>query len=185
MKIYTKTGDRGETGLFGGGRVSKDHPRIEAYGTVDELNSFVGLVADFDSRLKAVQNHLFDIGALLATPEGQLERLKKKSGSVGACEIDFLERWIDEVQEGLEPLKNFVLPGGSTTAARFHLCRVVCRRAERRVVSIKGAQAVDPNLLIYLNRLSDLFFVLARLANKKEGVAETAWTKNDSKEVLR
>ncbi|MDO8461437.1 MAG: cob(I)yrinic acid a,c-diamide adenosyltransferase [Deltaproteobacteria bacterium] len=177
MKIYTKTGDKGETGLFGGRRVSKSDPQIEAYGTVDELNSFVGLVGDFDPRVQVIQNHLFDIGSSLATPADQKAKAEKKAAPVGEKEISFLEKWIDEVDSQLEPLKNFVLPGGTVTAVRFHLARSVCRRAERRVIALDQRETVLPEVIIYLNRLSDLLFVLARQANKKEGVADTPWKK--------
>ncbi|MBI1908780.1 MAG: cob(I)yrinic acid a,c-diamide adenosyltransferase [Deltaproteobacteria bacterium] len=186
-KIYTKTGDQGETGLFGGRRVSKDHPRIEAYGTVDELNSFIGLVRDFDPRLETVQNHLFDLGASLAapadqktkgaSPKGDSPKAEKKAAPVGGTEICFLEGWIDEVEGKLSPLKNFILPGGTVTAVRFHLARSVCRRAERRVISLKEKEGVLPEIIVYLNRLSDLLFVLAREANRREEVADIPWTK--------
>jgi cob(I)alamin adenosyltransferase len=181
VKIYTKTGDQGETGLFGGPRVRKDSPRIRAYGGVDELNAVVGLarsanrdggVADL---LQAVQNDLFDIGAVLATPDP--DKLRGKGTFAGAREIERLEREIDRMESDLPALKTFVLPGGSELAARLHLARTVCRRAEREVVALMAAEPVGPEVLVYLNRLSDFLFVLARWANLKAGVADVPWSK--------
>jgi cob(I)alamin adenosyltransferase len=181
VKIYTKTGDRGETGLFGGPRVKKDHPRIRAYGGVDELNAFVGFARaagpgrDVDSLLEAVQNDLFDLGAVLAAPDP--ESLKGKGRFAGAKEIERLEREIDRMERDLEPLKTFVLPGGSELAARLHLARTVCRRAERETVALAASEPVGAESLVYLNRLSDFLFVLARWVNLKAGVSDAAWTK--------
>jgi len=185
MKIYTKTGDEGETGLFGGGRVRKDHPRISAYGTVDELNSVIGWVRSFASTavipeissfLAKIQNDLFDIGAVLATPDR--EKLQDKAKAfVTEKDVAAIESAIDAMETGLEPLKAFVLPGGSELAARCHLARTVCRRAEREIVTLGGLESVDPEIVIYVNRLSDYFFVLARWANKKEGIPDAEWMK--------
>lgn len=178
MKIYTKTGDRGETGLFGGERVRKDSPRIEAYGDVDELNAIVGLARSacpekqIDVLLHDIQNDLFDVGAVLATPDAK--KLEGKGRFVGGKEIGRLEAEIDRMENDLEPLKTFVLPGGAEFAARLHLARTVCRRAERRTVAIGQ---VPPDVLVYLNRLSDFLFVLARWANLREGRPDVAWKK--------
>jgi len=169
LKIYTKTGDKGETALVGGERVRKNHPRLEAVGTVDELNSFLGLVQKFNSQIETIQHHLFEVGAALAN--------KKNREGVEEEEIQFLENWIDSAEKELSPLREFVLPGGSTTAARFHLARAVCRRAERQVISLAEKEKLDSKIVIYLNRLSDLLFVLARLANKKEEVQDLVWKK--------
>ncbi len=182
MKIYTKTGDKGETGLFGGPRVRKDDPRIESYGDVDELNAVLGLVRSFkppheaDQELKKIQNDLFDIGAVLATPDRK--RLQGKAGSfVGAEDVSFLEKSIDRMEADLPPLQTFVLPGGAGAAAALHLARTVCRRAERRIVSLSAREEVGAEILIYMNRLSDYLFVLARWINQKTGVADTPWEK--------
>jgi cob(I)alamin adenosyltransferase len=185
LKIYTKTGDRGETGLFGGARVPKDDARVEAYGDVDELNSVLGVaVAQLEDEelragLRVVQADLFTLGARLATPAPEdggrdnpwIPRLDE--GRVAE-----LERWIDRAEEELEPLQNFVLPGGSAGAAALHLARTVCRRAERRVVSLARAATIDEGVVIYLNRLSDLLFTLARLANHRAGVTDVPWVPN-------
>jgi len=170
-KIYTRGGDRGETSLGDGSRVSKLDPLVRAYGAVDELNSVVGWaqVEARDTRLERVQNDLFDVGADLSVPyeEGD-ERLR-----VTDAQIEALERDCDEVNEGLEPLKSFVLPGGSETAARLHLARAVCRRAERVALGVADERPVNPAALVYLNRLSDLLFILARAANA--GGEEPLW----------
>ncbi|MFM8433735.1 MAG: cob(I)yrinic acid a,c-diamide adenosyltransferase, partial [Planctomycetia bacterium] len=166
MKIYTKTGDAGETGLFGGPRVRKDHARIEAFGTVDELNSHLGLVrtlpaaAPFDALLRKIQGELFDLGAELATPGDAAER-------IGTEHVAALEAAIDHHEAQLEPLKNFVLPTGTPVAAAIHVARTVCRRAERCVVALAGQldTVIPSNAIEYLNRLGDLLFVLARFAN--------------------
>lgn len=174
-KIYTKTGDRGETSLLSGGRVSKDHPRVEAYGTLDELNSILGLLLceplpDQAAReLMTVQRTLFDIGSILADPDGKLTR------DEATWRTEPLERWIDAMDADLAPLDEFVLPGGSRGAALAHVARVVCRRAERRVLAI-GDAYVATGLLAYLNRLSDGLFVLARWLNAQLGVEEVRWT---------
>jgi cob(I)alamin adenosyltransferase len=177
LKIYTKTGDDGTTGLFGGPRVAKDDPRIEAYGTVDELNAVVGMVratkveADLDRLLERIQNELFDVGAELASPD------PSRSGTrvIGPAHIGALETAIDQHDAGLEPLKQFILPGGTQAAALLHLGRTVCRRAERTVVSLAAKQHVAHELIVYLNRLSDLLFVLARWTNHAAGQTDVLW----------
>lgn len=176
MKIYTKTGDTGETGLFGGARVSKAADRVETYGEVDELNAVLGRVRlhafgdENDVRLAAIQSQLFDLGAELASPG-------KSSGIelVGPAEIEAMERAIDQAETELAPLRTFVLPGGCALAADLHVARTVCRRAERRLVALMASEPVRVELVQYLNRLSDLLFVLARLANSRAGVADVPW----------
>lgn len=184
MKIYTRRGDGGETDLFGGERVGKDALRVEVYGEVDELNSFVGLAAahsshaDLEGLLQSIQSTLFDVGSHLATPDaGHREKASVPSASVE--DIDELEACIDRYESELEPLKSFVLPGGSQAAAAFHVARTVCRRAERRAVALNAAEPLDPTLLKYLNRLSDLLFTLARLENARAGVPDVAWVGRD------
>jgi cob(I)alamin adenosyltransferase len=180
MKIYTKTGDDGETGLYAGPRVRKDDSRIEAYGTVDELNAALGLVrasdlpADTDALLAAVQADLFTVGAQLAAPDGCGARLPK----LGPDEITALEAAIDEHEARLTPLRHFILPGGSASSAALHLARAICRRAERRVVSLQstGCATDADRVLVYLNRLGDLLFVLARGVNAVAGVADVPWS---------
>ena len=173
MKIYTRTGDAGETSLFGGARVSKDDQRIEAYGTVDELSSFIGIAraswpnGALDGELARVQNDLFDIGALLAAPGSDRFR------GADPARIEQLERAIDAMERELTPLTNFILPGGSIAAAQLHAARTVCRRAERRVISLHDDSATGA--IVYLNRLSDYLFVAARLANAKHGVSDVTW----------
>lgn len=184
MKIYTKTGDAGDTGLFGGPRVSKDAPRIEAYGTVDELNSAVGLAracglgAAEDALLGTIQNDLFDLGAQLATPDPAAHG----TALVGARHIADLEAAIDHYEARLAPLKTFICPGGTLPAAHLHLARTVCRRAERRLVTLSGQanEQVSSDAIVYLNRLSDLLFVLARAVNQMAGVGDTQWLKRSS-----
>ncbi|MEO8167363.1 MAG: cob(I)yrinic acid a,c-diamide adenosyltransferase [bacterium] len=178
MKIYTKTGDKGDTSLFGGQRVPKDALRIEAYGTVDELNSVLGIVraekekAEIDSILDRIQNDLFMLGADLATPRSQTNKSIKR---IEAKDSRHLEKTIDRLEEHLKPLKTFILPGGSATAARLHFARTVCRRAERSVVRLSRHEDIGEGITIYLNRLSDLLFVLARYANQAAGVSDTKW----------
>lgn len=181
MKIYTKTGDHGETGLFGGPRVAKDAPRIEAYGTMDELNAVLGavrafgLAAEFDAPLARVQHQLFNLGAGLASPDAT------KSNLPGVSDEDVLalEREIDAWETTLPPLRQFILPGGALAAAQLHVARTVCRRAERRVVTLaaQAGEQVDPRAIIYLNRLSDWLFVLAREVNQRAGIPDTPWQK--------
>jgi cob(I)alamin adenosyltransferase len=179
-RIYTKTGDSGETGLFGGGRVSKAHVRVEAYGAVDELNSVIGwilsLVSDpsITTGLQSIQSDLFTLGAQLATPEETRGR-RPNVPVLPVSRIHDLEHWIDELDRGLPPLRNFILPGGSPAGAALHIGRTVCRRAERRVVALADSESVDPDAIIYLNRLSDLLFVMARDVNERAGVPEQTW----------
>jgi cob(I)alamin adenosyltransferase len=185
MKIYTKTGDRGETGLFGGPRVRKDHIRVEAYGEVDELNSVLGVtgtrleaenLADLAHELRAIQADLFAIGANLATPAAeQGGRASDHVPPFDASRIAQLEEQIDRADAELEPLRTFILPGGTEAAALLHVSRTVCRRAERRVVTLSRQAHIDAGIPIYLNRLSDLLFMLARLVNHRGGRAEQAW----------
>jgi cob(I)alamin adenosyltransferase len=185
MKIYTRTGDRGETGLFGGGRVSKDHTRVEAYGEVDELNSVLGVViasledareAEIAGRLRQIQADLFTLGANLATPRAEEGgRASAHVPGLPAERIAEMESWIDAAEEELEPLQSFILPGGSQAAALLHLARTVCRRAERRVVTLAHQAQVEEEVIVYLNRLSDLLFTLARLANRRGGRQDIPW----------
>jgi cob(I)alamin adenosyltransferase len=174
-RIYTRAGDAGETSLGDGSRVPKTDPRIEAYGAVDELNSVVGLVLaddppfEFRPWLEQVQNDLFDLGADLSVPlEDERERLRVRTE-----QVERLEELCDLVNERLEPLKSFILPGGTEAAARLHVARSVCRRAERLAVDLAANESVNPAALAYLNRLSDLLFILARAANA--GTAEPLW----------
>ncbi len=179
MKIYTKTGDAGDTGLFGGPRVRKSDPRVEAYGEVDELNAAIGAVRatvedpGIDRLLARVQDELFCVGAELATPHEA--KARSAIPVVEASWVARLETAIDDWGEELPPLTRFVLPGGTRTAAALHLARCVCRRAERRVVALAASVEVAPEALAYLNRLSDLLFVAARLANHRARRAETEW----------
>lgn len=181
MKIYTKTGDDGTTGLFGGGRVSKDALRIESYGTVDELNSVIGIVRSakppkaLDEILHQIQNDLFNLGADLATPYDVQNNYISR---VQAAHIEKLERSIDAIDAQLTELTNFILPGGIPAAAYLHLARNVCRRAERLTVSLSKEELIGPFVITYLNRLSDLLFVLARWANKLAGEDEVKWSKD-------
>ncbi len=179
MKIYTKTGDEGETGLFGGARVSKASLRVEAYGEVDELNSAVGWARvsvsdpDLDALLNQIQNDLFEVGAEL----GSTEDRKQKSAMplITEPQVEALERAIDKYEEGPPALTSFVLPGGSESASRFHLGRCVCRRAERSLVALGAQEAVRGEVFRYINRLSDLLFVLARYANHIADVEDIPW----------
>lgn len=181
MKIYTKTGDAGDTGLFGGGRVRKDHPRVQAYGSVDELNASLGMaraldpLPRIDDLLLDIQRDLFSLGALLATPDPAKVRAYLEKASIGDARIEQLEKAIDAGEVELEPLRAFILPGGTVKAAALHLSRTVCRRAERDVLSMSRSETVPPIVIIYLNRLSDLLFVLARVAAKRAGAAEVQW----------
>ena len=180
-KIYTKTGDEGDTGLFGGGRVGKDHPRVEAYGDVDELNAALGmarsieLMPRIDEVLVPIQRDLFAIGALLATPEHDRMRQQLAKARIDEERIAQLEHAIDDGEEELEPLKAFIIPGGTPKAAALHVARTVCRRAERRVVHLRREIEIPLLVIIYLNRLSDLLFVLARVANRRAGAGEVTW----------
>jgi cob(I)alamin adenosyltransferase len=179
VKIYTRTGDRGETGLFDGTRVSKSDPRVDAYGEVDEANAWLGIVraagldADMAQMIETIQRDLFAVGARLADPSQRIaERVAK--AAVRPDAIAQLEQWIDTLEAQLPPLRRFILAGGSPAGAALHVARTVCRRAERRVVSL-GEDAVEPEVVAYLNRLSDLLFVMARAANHRAGAAETEW----------
>jgi cob(I)alamin adenosyltransferase len=179
VRIYTKTGDSGETALLGGTRVSKAAPRVAAYGEVDELNAWLGLVraSKLDDQLSAmldrIQRDLFAVGSRLADPSGQVTRRLEKA-SVTREDVTRLEAWIDLLDGELPPLRSFILAGGSPAGAALHVARTVCRRAERAVVSL-GQDAVEPELRVYLNRLSDLLFVIARAANHRDGVPESEW----------
>jgi cob(I)alamin adenosyltransferase len=181
MKIYTKTGDKGDTGLFGGGRVPKDHPRVEAYGAVDELNAVLGVVRAIevmpriDEVLVPVQRDLFSLGALLATPVPEKVTQQLQKARIDDGRIAELERAIDDGERELEPLTSFIMPGGTPKAAMLHQARTVCRRAERRVIALQHEVEVPQVVIIYLNRLSDLLFVLARVANRRAGAAEVTW----------
>ena len=177
MKIYTKTGDTGETSLFDNTRVSKAHPRVDAYGEVDELNACLGAVraagvdAEIGSSLEAIQRDLFALGAQLADPSDKISDRVSKS-VLDEASITRLEQLIDRFETELPPLRRFILPGGSQAGALLHLARTVCRRAERRIVALEGA---DPRTVVYVNRLSDLLFVMARLVNHRSGVPEVEW----------
>jgi cob(I)alamin adenosyltransferase len=181
MKIYTRTGDTGETGLFGGGRVAKDHPRVAAYGDVDELNSALGVVRAtepttlFDPLLEAIQRDLFSIGGHLATPDPDRVRKALEKAALSSKRVGEFEQAMDEAERELPPLKAFVLPAGTPKASALHLARTVCRRAERSVVHLAQSNEVPDLFLIYLNRLSDLLFTLARLANHRAGVKDVTW----------
>ena len=181
MKIYTKTGDDGETGLFGGGRVPKDHPRVQAYGSVDELNASLGMaravepMPRIDELLVAVQRDLFSLGALLATPDPGKVREYLEKASIGDSRIEALETAIDDGEAELEPLSAFIIPGGTVKAATLHLARTICRRAERDAIAMSRSDPLPPIVLIYLNRLSDMLFVLARVAARRAGAAEVTW----------
>ncbi|MEI8135386.1 MAG: cob(I)yrinic acid a,c-diamide adenosyltransferase [bacterium] len=179
MKIYTKTGDDGTTGLFGGARVRKDDLRIEAYGTVDELNSVMGIITTtegvehFIDALREIQQSLFVLGADLATP---LESKNTyKIPRIELSDVLRIEALIDRMDSELPPLVKFILPGGTPLAALFHFARTECRRAERRLVALSAVEAIGLNDVIYLNRLSDLFFICARRANKFSGVEDIEW----------
>ncbi|GAB4144209.1 MAG: cob(I)yrinic acid a,c-diamide adenosyltransferase [Ignavibacteriales bacterium] len=181
MKIYTKTGDDGKTSLFRGGRVSKDNDRIEAYGSVDELNSILGIVLteitdkEVEKVLIKIQNDLFVVGSDLATVKESNENNDKKVLRVPKEMIEFLEKQIDYFDEKLPPLTNFVLPGGTKSAANLHHARTVCRRAERKVVKLMAAAGISDDVLIYLNRLSDFLFVLSRFENFQANIPDTIW----------
>ena len=177
MKIYTKTGDQGETGLMGGKRLRKNALRIAAYGNVDELNAYLGVCrtvntdAKLESILHGLQQELFALGADLSTPldeKHQVPRVKKN-------QVEQFERWIDELDAALNPLRNFILPGGTQAAAHLQVARAVCRRAERSIVALEAAEPISEHTVKYVNRLSDLLFVMARYANHTGGVDEERW----------
>ncbi|MBI1185615.1 cob(I)yrinic acid a,c-diamide adenosyltransferase [bacterium] len=177
MKVYTKTGDKGETSLIGGVRVPKSHLRIEAYGTIDELNSFIGLVRDFTTNdiqnklLYKVQNTLFVVGSNLAS----VPSAKMEIPNLQEQEISELEEAIDTMEADLPPLKNFILPGGHPSVSHAHVARCVCRRCERLCVALNSHEAIDKSIIPYLNRLSDYLFVLGRFLAKEAGVEEVIW----------
>ena len=181
MKIYTRTGDTGETSLFGGGRVPKDHPRVAAYGDVDELNSVLGVVRAaaaeefFDDLLESVQRDLFAIGGHLATPDPVRVSKALEKAVLSPSRVTEFERIMDGAEQELPPLRAFVLPAGTPVAASLHLARTVCRRAERNVVSLTREEDVGPFVLRYLNRLSDALFVMARYENHVQKIAEPLW----------
>jgi cob(I)alamin adenosyltransferase len=181
MKIYTKTGDSGSTGLFGGGRVPKDDIRVEAYGDVDELNAVIGMARSIemmpriDEVLVPIQRDLFAIGALLATPDRDKMALHLEKARIGEGRIAELEHAIDDGDAELETLTAFIIPGGTPKAAALHVARTVCRRAERHVVRLQHEVELPPLAVIYLNRLSDLLFTLARVANRRAGAGEVTW----------
>jgi cob(I)alamin adenosyltransferase len=183
-RVYTRRGDSGQTSLAGGQRVPKNNPRIEAYGTVDELNSFIGLaresareLPELDLILRRVQHELFNLGSILATLPADVHA---KQARITAAESDQLEREIDRMNEGLPALRSFVLPGGSRLNAELHICRTICRRAERKCVTLSETEAIDEASLKYLNRLSDAFFVWSRWASHRMGVPETLWEPNQA-----
>lgn len=186
MKIYTKTGDKGETGLYGGKRVRKDNVRVQAYGDIDETNAAIGIARSYigegssgsreilnfiDSVLETVQNKLFAVGATLAGSDDPNYLVKDS-------DLEYLERCIDHMDELVQPIKSFILPYGTDLSARLHLARTVARRAERSIVALSTSEPVDPNILAYANRLSDFLFTLARFANKAQGVPDTLWKKD-------
>lgn len=178
MKIYTKGGDKGETGLFGGSRVPKNHARIEAYGTLDELNAALGVTLSSGKldktvvkSLRQVQNELFQLGAELATPPGK----KVSTQLIHESQIERLEKEIDQMESKMEPLKQFILPGGSMASAEMHLARTICRRAERAIVTLGKSEEVRELVIQYVNRLSDHLFVTARYLNHLEGIADVPW----------
>ena len=188
MKIYTKTGDKGTTALYGGNRVSKASARVESYGNIDELNSFIGLakseITDEKvlNQLKKIQFDLFTLGSESATPTDKLTLSNGKSRltlMISETEIEELENWMDEYETQLEPLQYFILPGGGKSATALHVCRTVCRRAERSLVFLNESEEVRPELIKYLNRLSDYLFVLARYVSKLNKEKEEYWNPND------
>ena len=179
MKIYTKTGDDGTTSLFDGTRVAKTHPRVQAYGTVDELNAHLGaaraagLDADLGDRVTHIQRDLFALGARLADPRHKIANRVTKA-TIAEADVERLEGWIDALEAELPPLRHFILAGGSPAGAALHVARTVCRRGEAAALAI-GSDQVEPMVLVYLNRLSDLLFVMARAANHRAGVPEQIW----------
>ncbi len=182
MKIYTRRGDTGETDLFGGARVSKDDLRVEAYGQVDELNACIGAAAaasgcqDLLECTREIQSALLDLGAFLATPDSR-HRDKARVPEVTESDVAALEERIDQLEAELEPLSNFILPGGTNAAAAFHIARTTCRRAERVAVRLNAEKLLGGFSLRYLNRLSDLLFVMARVENRRAGVPDVPWHK--------
>lgn len=181
LKIYTRTGDAGETGLFGGGRVQKDHPRVAAYGDIDELNSLLGMVRAtapeefYDKLFETIQRDLFAIGGHLATPDPARVLKALEKAELSPDRVSEFERIMDAADEELAPLKAFILPGGSPKAAVLHLARTACRRAERSVVHLATKAEIPELFVVYINRLSDLLFMLARVANHRAGVEDVTW----------
>ncbi|MEI6512572.1 MAG: cob(I)yrinic acid a,c-diamide adenosyltransferase [bacterium] len=177
MRIYTKTGDRGETDLIGGKRVRKNDPRVEAYGTVDELNSHLGLsraylsYRDLAALIEQIQNHLFELGAELA---GSTEKSDPHL-CVTTSHVEFLEHAIDKLENDIEPLNAFILPGGTPVAAQLHIARSVCRNAERKVIALSEIEEINPEIIRYLNRLSDFLFTSARTVNQRAGYSDLKW----------
>lgn len=178
MAIYTRTGDKGKTSLFNGQRVSKSDLRVDTYGTIDELNSVIGVVLSIKYKVLSIkkeliriQNDLLDIGSALANPQGvALQSLEKR--------VKEFEKFIDQMTAKMPPLSNFILPGGGKTGSFLHLARAISRRAERKIVALNNKEKIDKNIIIYLNRLSDLLFTMARFANFKEKKKETIWRRN-------
>lgn len=188
MKIYTKTGDKGQTSLYGGTRVSKASARVESYGNIDELNSFIGFAKSeiheekVLNQLKKIQFDLFTVGSESATPVDKLTLANGKSRlslMISETEIEELENWMDEMEGKLEPLQYFILPGGGKSATSLHICRTVCRRAERSLIFLNETEEVRPELIKYLNRLSDYLFVLARYISKISGEKEEFWNPSE------
>lgn len=179
MKIYTKTGDAGETGLYGGERVKKYSKRVSSYGTVDEANSTIGLArahlgdTEIDGVLAQIQNALFDVGADLATPSGS--KYEKNLVRIDAQDVENLEHLIDRFQEECPPWSNFIHPGGTPAAATLQLARAITRRAEREVLELESLEEVNHDVIVYLNRLSDFLFILARVVNVRAGMSEAGW----------
>ena len=185
MKIYTKTGDKGTTALFGGTRVPKHHLRIDCYGTIDELNSYIGLIKDMQTiqglkkELVKIQTDLFTLGAMLATPK-EMEKLKNGKErlnipKINEASITYIENKIDEMNNQLPPMTHFILPGGNKTVSFCHIARCVCRRSERLAVALNDEENIHDTILKYLNRLSDYLFVLARKLSKDRGSEEVKW----------
>ena len=176
MKAYTGTGDKGETGLYGGMRVGKEHPRVEAYGAVDELNSQLGVVRGIvkdkalNQVLKGLQEDLFTLGGDLAS-----ELVSAKVPRIGKTHLKRLEQATDDMSSSLQPLRRFILPAGGPAGAQLHVARAVCRRAERRIVALSREESINPDVLPYINRLSSFLFVAARTVNKREGIPEVEW----------
>lgn len=188
MKIYTKTGDKGDTALYGGTRVSKASARVDSYGTIDEVNAFIGLAKSeitdeqIITQLKKIQFDLFTVGSEAATPADKLFLANGKARlplTIAEEDIEKLERWMDEMEEKLEPLQYFILPGGGKAATSLHVARTVCRRAERGLVFLNESEEVRPELIRYLNRLSDYLFVLARYVSRLQGEKEEYWNPSD------
>jgi len=183
VKIYTRSGDEGDTGFFGGGRVPKSHVRVEAYGTVDELNAVLGVAVaavedeEIRSKLGLVQQDLFALGSSLATPGAEDASARAATPPLPRTRIQEMEGWIDLSSGETPPLTNFILPGGGEGAAALHMARTMCRRAERATVRLAGEEATDPDVVRYLNRLSDLLFALARLENHRAGIPDVLWQK--------